>query len=90
VSKRDEEGRAAVQVAVILFGPYAGPVSSESGGGRTIVQIDEPASVAQVLDQLQVPPEGRTYVTVNGTHASLDRLVSEADEIRVVVPLGGG
>jgi sulfur carrier protein ThiS len=80
----------SVQVAVILFGPYAGLVSSENGGGRTLVQIAEPASVAQVLDQLRVPPEARTYVTVNGRHAELDKLVSEADEIRVVVPLGGG
>jgi molybdopterin converting factor small subunit len=47
--------------------------------------------VGQVLDRLNVPPEGRTYVTVNGRHVvGLGVLVGEGDEISVIVPLGGG
>jgi sulfur carrier protein ThiS len=79
-----------VWVDVVLFGPYAGLLPPETKDGRTVVEVEEPARVGEVLDLLQVPPEGRTYVTVNGQLVDLDTLVSEADEIRVVVPLGGG
>ncbi len=76
-----------MRVNVILFGPYSRLLPSDGEKGRTTLQVEEPASVGQVLDLLNVPPEGRTYVTVNGKHAGLDTLVSEAAEIRVVVPL---
>jgi len=81
---------SGMQVNVIMFGAFAEALSSESKNGRVMVEIGEPANVAQVLDQLGVPPERRTYVTVNGRHVGLETLVSEGDEIRVIVPLGGG
>jgi sulfur carrier protein ThiS len=79
-----------VHVDVFLFGPYSRLLPPGSTDGRAILQVQEPASVDQVLDLLHVPPEGRTYVTINGELAGRDALVSEGDEIRVVVPLGGG
>ena len=77
-------------VDVVLFGSYSRLLPSESAKGRATLSLEEPATVDQVLDLLQLPPEGRTYVTLNGEQVGLDTRVSEADEIRVVVPLGGG
>jgi len=79
-----------MRVNVVLFGAYSRLLPSEGERGRTTLEVEESASVGQVLDLLNVPPEGRTYVTVNGKHVGLDTLVSEAAEIRVLVPLGGG
>ncbi|MFH0916775.1 MAG: MoaD/ThiS family protein [bacterium] len=79
-----------MRVDVVLFGPYARLLPPESRNGRAILQVGEQTRVNEVLDLLHVPPEGRTYVTVNGERVGLDTLVSEADEIRVIVPLGGG
>ena len=79
-----------MRVDVVLFGPYARLLPPESRNGRAVLQVGEQARVNEVLDLLHVPPEGRTYVTVNGERVGLDTLVSEADEIRVIVPLGGG
>ena len=75
---------------MVLFGPHARLLSTDSANGRATLGVEEPANVGQVLDLLHVPPEGRTYVTLNGERVGLDALVSEADEIRVIVPLGGG
>jgi sulfur carrier protein ThiS len=85
-----EEKGAAVWVEVVLFGPYAWLLPPGSENGRARLQVEQPASVGRVLDRLEVPPEGRTYVTVNGRHVGIETLLSEGDEIRVVVPLGGG
>lgn len=79
-----------MQVNVVLFGQYARRLPPGSENGRVTLEVDDPASVGEVLDRLEIPPEGRTYVTVNGLHAGLETPVSEGDEIRVIVPLGGG
>jgi len=85
------KGGSVVRVGVTLFGGQAALLPPASEGGRTVVAVEQPASVGQVLDRLNVPPEGRTYVTVNGRHVvGLGVLVGEGDEISVIVPLGGG
>jgi hypothetical protein len=46
--------------------------------------------VADVLDALGVPPDGRSYVQLNGTREELSAALQTGDEVRVIVPLGGG
>ncbi|OFV84012.1 MAG: hypothetical protein A2W26_10915 [Acidobacteria bacterium RBG_16_64_8] len=80
-----------MRVGVTLFGAQAALLPPGSEGGRTVVEVEQTASVGQALDRLKVPPEGRAYVTLNGRHVTdLGVLVGEGDEIGVIVPLGGG
>ena len=83
-------GGTAMRVGVTLFGHYSRLLPPESRNGRASLEFEEATTVGDVLDRLQIPPEGRTYVTVNGTHVGQDTILSEDDEIRVIVPLGGG
>ena len=79
-----------MRVGVTLFGPYSRLLPPEGKDGRAILEVDEAATVGDVLDRLQIPPEGRTYLTVNGKQVGQGTVLSEDDDIRVVVPLGGG
>ena len=79
-----------MRVEVLLFGYYSKLLAPESKDGRTTLETDEGSTVGQVLDELQIPPEGRTYLTLNGKHAGQGTALSEGDEIRVIVALGGG
>ncbi|HEY5527850.1 MAG TPA: MoaD/ThiS family protein [Thermoleophilia bacterium] len=79
-----------MRLEVILFGPHAKLLPPGSEGGRTVVELEGPATVDQVLDHLGVPETGRTYVTVNGRRVEPATPVGDGDEVRVIVPLGGG
>ena len=79
-----------MRVGVALFGQYSRLLPAEGENGHALLEMEETATVGEVLDQLQIPPEGRTYVTVNGRHVGQGTVLSEGDEIRVIVPLGGG
>ena len=79
-----------MRLGVTLFGPYAKLLPPGSEGGRTSLELREPATVDQALDRLGVPEGGRTYVTVNGRRVELVSALADGDEIRVIVPLGGG
>jgi sulfur carrier protein ThiS len=79
-----------MRVGVTLFGHYSRLLPPESRNGRASLEFEEATTVGDVLDRLQIPPEGRTYLTVNGTHVGQDTILSQDDEIRVIVPLGGG
>ena len=79
-----------MRVEVALFGYYSRLLPPESKDGRTTLEMNEGSTVGQVLDRLQIPPEGRTYVTLNGKHTGQGTALAEGDEIRVIVALGGG
>jgi molybdopterin converting factor small subunit len=79
-----------VQVHVMLFGQYSQLLATESESGRATIEVAEPCTVDLLLDRLGVPAEGRTYLTVNGVLSRLDAPLADGDEVRVIVPLGGG
>jgi sulfur carrier protein ThiS len=85
-----EVRETVVRVDVMLFGQYSQLLPTESENGRTTLEVNDQTTVDLLLDRLGVPPEGRTYVTVNGRLSGLDTRLAEGDEIRVIVPLGGG
>ena len=78
-----------MQVEVILFGQYARLLPPGSNG-RTTLEAEEGATVADILDDLGVPGEARSYVSVGGAKARLSQGLWEGAEVRVIVPLGGG
>jgi sulfur carrier protein ThiS len=79
-----------VQVDLILFGHYARYLPEGSTGGSATLQVGPGATVTSVLDTVGLPSEARGYVTLNGRRAPPEEHLADGDEIRVVVPLGGG
>jgi hypothetical protein len=80
---------ARCRVGLALFGPYAALLPAEAGG-RTVVEVGAGDTVDDVLDAVAVPPQGRTYLTLDGVRVDGDAPVHDGAELRVIVPLGGG
>jgi len=79
-----------MRVSVALFGHHSRLLPPGSSGNSASIEIDEGATVADVLDSLGVPPDGRSYVQLNGAREELSTVLQTGDEVRVIVPLGGG
>lgn len=79
-----------MKVKVILFGHHARLLPPGSSGNTTSVEVRQGSTIADVLDVLGVPPDGRSYVQLNGSREEPSAALDEGDEVRVIVPLGGG
>jgi len=79
-----------LKIKVVLFGQHARLLPPGSHGNSTSIDVEAGATVADVLDALGVPPDGRSYVQLNGAREGLAAALQDGDEVRVVVPLGGG
>ena len=79
-----------MKVKVVLFGPHARLLPPGAHGNSASIDAEEGATVADVLDALGVPPDGRSYVQLNGAREDLTATLHGGDEVRVIVPLGGG
>lgn len=79
-----------MRVRVLLFGPYARLLPAGTHGRGAIVDAVEGATVQDVLDAIEVPADGRRFVTVNGVRSDMADPLHVDDELRVIVPLGGG
>ena len=60
--------------------------------GKSPFDLDlEPgATVGDLLERLGIPQEKPKILLVNGRHASLDRELSEGDEVSLFPPVAGG
>jgi sulfur carrier protein ThiS len=79
-----------VKVKVVLFGQHVRLLPPGVQGNSTSTDVEEGATVADILDAFGVPPEGRSYVQLNGVREGLAATLQDGDEVRVIVPLGGG
>lgn len=79
-----------MKVKVVLFGHHSRLLPPGSQGNSTSIDVGEGATVADVLDALDVPPDGRSHVQLNGAREGLAATLQDGDEVRVIVPLGGG
>ncbi len=79
-----------MEVRLVLFGHLARLLPEGSSGNAAVVSVKEAATIEDVLDAVGVPVGERSYLTVNGERAARDTRLRQADELRVIVPLGGG
>ena len=79
-----------MKVKVVLFGRHARLLPPGVQGNSASIGVEEGATVADVLDAVGVPPDGRSYVQLNGATEGLAATLQDGDEVRVIVPLGGG
>jgi sulfur carrier protein ThiS len=79
-----------MRVTVALFGHHSRLLPPGSSGNSASIEIEEGATLKDALDALDVPPDGRSYVQLNGMRGELSAALQTGDEVRVIVPLGGG
>jgi sulfur carrier protein ThiS len=79
-----------MKLKVMLFGHLARLLPPGTSGNAMSVDFEEGATIADILDVLGVPQEGRSYVQLNGSREDSSTTLADGDELRVIVPLGGG
>jgi sulfur carrier protein ThiS len=55
-----------------------------------VLEVEESASVKEVLHSLGLPLEEVKVVFVNGRHASLDQVLGQGDKVAAFPAVGGG
>jgi sulfur carrier protein ThiS len=78
-----------LRITLLLFGPYA-QYLPHGEGGAAVLEAPSGTTVMSLLDSVALPASHRHYITVNGGRVKDDVALSEGDEVRVIVPLGGG
>lgn len=78
-----------MHISLLLFGPYA-QYLPHSEGGAAVLEARAGTTVTSLLDSVGLPASSRQYVTVNGDRVKDDVALNDGDEVRVIVPLGGG
>lgn len=74
----------------------AGSLAERAGAPRVAVELPEPATVAEIIGELQrLHPQLAVVVAsaiavVAGRHASPDDVVSASQEIALLLPVAGG
>lgn len=81
---------SSIQVRLTLFGNLARYLPMGSEGRCATLDVGEGTTVAGVLDSVELPTDQRSYVTVNGERSTQESTLADGDEVRVIVPLGGG
>jgi sulfur carrier protein ThiS len=77
-------------IRLVLFGHYATYLPEGAERGSAMIDAPPGTTVSSLLDFVGLPAEARSYVTVNAERVSGDRRLDDGDEVRVIVPLGGG
>jgi len=60
--------------------------------GRDSFSIDlqQGASVGELISNIGIPPEESRIIIVNGRHSKEDKKLNEGDEIAIMTPVEGG
>lgn len=79
-----------MQIRLVLFGQYARYLPEGGEGGAVLLDAPLDATVTSLLDSIRLPSSARQYITVNGERVMEGEHLADGDEVRVIVPLGGG
>ncbi|MDQ3660674.1 MAG: MoaD/ThiS family protein [Actinomycetota bacterium] len=79
-----------MRVGVVCFGAMRAYLPSGSTGNRAEVEVQEKASVADVVESLGAPRALVFAVLVDGTQASIDQVLQEGAEVTLMPPFAGG
>ncbi|MGH2694529.1 MAG: MoaD/ThiS family protein [Actinomycetota bacterium] len=79
-----------MKVSVICFGSMREHLPEAAAGNRAEIEIEDDATVGDVVDRLGAPRRLAFSVLVDGVQATLDRRVPEGAEITLMPPFTGG
>jgi molybdopterin converting factor small subunit len=79
-----------MKVSVICFGSMREHLPATATGNRSELEVEDAATVGDVVDRLGAPRRLVFSVLVDGVQASLDHRVPEGAEITLMPPFSGG
>lgn len=79
-----------MRVGVVCFGAMRAHLPAGALGNRAEVEVQEEASVADVVESLEAPLEQVFAVLVDGRQASIDEPLHEGAEVTLMPPFAGG
>lgn len=79
-----------MKVSVICFGSMREHLPATGTGNEAEIEVEDAATVGDVVDRLGAPRRLVFSVLVDGVQASLDNRVPEGAEITLMPPFSGG
>lgn len=80
-----------MRIHVEVFGTLRGKLPDDDGSGKGTYELPDGASIAQAFGRLEIPPEVRYIVMVNGKQESdRERTLVDGDKLTVLPPVAGG
>jgi sulfur carrier protein ThiS len=79
-----------MKISVGLYATLQKFLPSNSTGRRCEIELDDGATVADLLKKLNVPPKLAALRLVNGTQSNPDKVLSEGDKVSIFPQMVGG
>ena len=79
-----------MKVSVVCFGAMREHLPRDAAGNQATIEVEDAATVGDVVDRLGAPRRLAFSVLVDGVQASLDRRVEDGAEITLMPPFTGG
>lgn len=79
-----------MKVSVTCFGAVRDYLPEDTPCNRAEVELNEAATVGDLVDRLGAPRRLVFSLLVDGTHAGMDRVLQDGSEVTLMPPFSGG
>ncbi len=79
-----------MKVSVGLYATLQKFLPKNTEGRRCEIELDEGATVGDLIELLNVPPKLAALRLVNGIQSKLDRKLSDGDKVSIFPQIAGG
>ena len=77
-------------VQLNLYASLSRYLPEGTNGKSCIMDLEEGATIKEILDQLRVPMDTVKIIFLNGIHATGDAVLEDGDKLGVFPPVAGG
>ena len=79
-----------MKVELRLFASLTSYLPDGTAGHSCVREMDEGATIGELLEELKIPPHLPAIILVNGIHAEEDQALKDGDRLAVFPPIAGG
>ena len=79
-----------LNIEIRLFANLAKFLPPDSKNKRAKIDVKDGVSIAEVLEELNIPKDTTSVIMVNGAHQKIDVKLNDGDVLSVIPPVTGG
>lgn len=79
-----------MKVELCFYASFAARLPADRDGNSCLMEIDEGATVRQLLEKVGLPEDLPKLMFLNGLHAKYDDVLKQGDRLAVFPPIAGG